>query len=99
MLPRFSLYGDPSVWNGNVQEDVEGRWLRWKDAESYVLYALAHGYVPPTVDEPTPQPALAMIDVVENQLEMFDPTPTEDDGDVYDLVMGQAKERFDGEEV
>ncbi len=99
MIPRYSLYGDASTWNGNVQEDVEGRWLRWKDAESYVQYALANGYTPAPIGEPTPQPLLEMVDVAENQLEMFDPTPVEEDGDIYDLIVGQAKARFDDEEV
>ena len=48
MITRFSLRGQPDLWSHNIQEDLDGRWARWMDVESYVQYALDHGYIPPT---------------------------------------------------
>ena len=92
MTPRYSLYGEPGIWNGNVQEDVEGRWLKWKDAESYVQYALAHGYIPPTPMESTPKLQKGKIgEVITDDLEptMMSELPLGGDqqSDLYDIMM------------
>jgi hypothetical protein len=93
MLPRYSLYGDYTTWNGNIQEDLEGRWLKWKDTEAYVQYALAHGYTPPAMEQPTPA-QVAMVNTAVEQLEMYALV----EGDVEDAtIIQQANERFDDE--
>lgn len=102
MLSRYSLYGDPSHWNGNIQEDPEGRWLKWRDTEAYVQYALAHGYVPSPPEESTPQVREEMVEQARHaQVEMFDPAELatiDDSEDVYDrMIRTQSSERFDDE--
>jgi hypothetical protein len=87
------LYGDYASWNGNIQEDLEGRWLKWKDTEAYVQYALAHGYVPPGVEDSTPKLREAMVDSkYEEQLqtELFDTTIDSALPEEVDLVEGLA---------
>lgn len=101
MLSRYSLYGDPSTWNGNIQEDLEGRWLKWLDAESYVQYALEHGYMPSPPIESKPQVREDMVETNSHtQVEMFEveDLPLDDSEDVYDrMVRTQSSERFDDE--
>jgi hypothetical protein len=91
MVKRYSLYGDYNSWSGNIQEDPEGQWLKWKDTESYVQYALAHGYVPPTIELPTSDTlAMMIVDRLEgkDQLDIFNTTThsllPEELGEFYD---------------
>ena len=90
MIPRYSLYLDPSEVNGYVREDMFGHWLKWVDVMDYVAYAVAHGFKPPEVEvETTPQLRLDMADDLLpedlDDIELDDVTP--DDGvDVYDLM-------------
>jgi hypothetical protein len=93
MILRYSLYGDVSTWNGNVQEDVEGQWLKWKDTEAYVEYALANGYTPPIVEEPKPKVREGMSAdkyMEREQLALFDSTldvlSLESDNNVLELI-------------
>lgn len=88
MIPRFSLYRDVSNWNSDIQEDANGRWVRWKDVEPYLDYSTAHGFVvtPPTPTQDIKQ--LPMFGDIDEELGNLDEDnlPLDDGEDVYDLM-------------
>ena len=90
MIPRYSLYIDPSEINGYVREDMQGKWVKWADAMDYEAYALAHGFNPPVAEtETTPRLRLAMAeDILPEDIDIDDlDDVTPDDGvDVYDFI-------------
>ena len=90
MIPRYSLYGTVDRWHGDIQEDIEGAWLKWKDTESYVHYALKHGFTPPVSVTST----IVIVETVSEralkyeQGELFptDDLPIESDKDLVELM-------------
>jgi hypothetical protein len=47
MIQRYSLYGTPEQWAGNIQADAGGRWVRWADIVPYLEYCEQQGFQPP----------------------------------------------------
>ena len=99
MIPRFSLYGTVDRWSGDIQEDLQGRWLKWLDVEEYVQYALTNGYTPPP-------PSVITTAIVETlseraikykQGELFptDDLPEDRDKDLVELMNTKVESESD----
>ena len=96
MIPRFSLYRDPSNWNSDIQEDPQGQWVKWKDVEPYLDYSATHGFV---TTQPQTQDIkqLPMFGEDTQVLEILDEDDLllDDGEDVYDLITKSKRRDYD----
>ena len=98
MIPRFSLYRELNQWDGDIQEDTNGRWVRWNDVSGYVVYALEHGFVATPVVAPD-VPTMAMVEEptegTDAYLEEGIPFDEDDEDDLYEIVTNTRKPLVD----
>lgn len=87
MIPRFSLYQDPQRWSGDIKEDPNGEWVRWKDILEYITFAEGHGFTP-SIPEQTSSTAYYPLydDVLPENDEYVEEEDDEYEHDVYDLM-------------
>ena len=95
MIPRFNLYGVATQWDGNIQQDIEGAWLLWKDTEAYVEYALANGYIPTPVVETTniivETPSERVIKYEQGELFPTDDIPEDNNKDLVEFMENKVE--------
>lgn len=42
-LPRYDLYGDPTIWFDNIKQAEHGQWYRAKDVDPILIQFIALG--------------------------------------------------------
>lgn len=96
MIRRFSLRGEFGTWAGNIEEDPQGAWVRWKDILPYLP---EHPDYVTTEDvrreqyesNLQEQASIRGQDVTGDPLEVEDDEDLEDiQGDLYDIVTRTA---------